>query len=76
MRNSVAERLDKLPLVPFQRPLLWLIGAGLFFDRFDIYPAGSVPGELVHNTVSSVPLSARFISPTSSACYWALSAVT
>ena len=76
MRNSVAERLDKLPLVPFHRPLLWLIGAGLFFDRFDIYLAASVPGELVHNGMSSVPPNAWFISPTSSACYWAPPAVT
>jgi MFS transporter, putative metabolite:H+ symporter len=75
MRNSVAERLDKLALVPSHRPLLWLIGAGLF-DRFDFYPAGSVPGELVHNGMSSVPANARFISPTSSACYWAPPAVT
>ena len=64
MRNSVAERLDRLPILPFHRRLLWLIGAGMFFDSFDIYLAGSVLGELVHNGWSSIPLNARFISAT------------
>lgn len=64
MGNSIAERLDRLPILPFHRRLLWLIGAGMFFDSFDIYLAGSVLGELVHNGMSSVPLNARFISVT------------
>lgn len=64
MGNSIAERLDRLPILPFHRRLLWLIGAGMFFDSFDIYLAGSVLGELVHNGMSSVPLNARFISAT------------
>ena len=64
MRHSIAERLDRLPILPFHRRLLWLIGAGMFFDSFDIYLAGSVLGELVHNGMSSVPLNARFISAT------------
>jgi putative MFS transporter len=62
--GGVAGRLDRLPLLPFHRRLLWLIGAGMFFDSFDIYLAGSVLGELVHNGWSSVPLNARFISAT------------
>ena len=61
---SAAFRLDRLPILPFHRRLLWLIGAGMFFDSFDIYLAGSVLGELVHNGWSSVPLNARFISGT------------
>jgi MFS transporter, putative metabolite:H+ symporter len=64
MRNSVAERLDRLPILPFHRRLLWLIGAGMFFDSFDIYLAGSVLGELVHNGWSSIPRNAHFISAT------------
>jgi MFS transporter, putative metabolite:H+ symporter len=36
----------------------------MFFDSFDIYLAGSVLGELVHNGWSSIPLNARFISST------------
>lgn len=38
----VAGRLDRLPILPFHRRLLWLIGAGMFFDSFDIDLAGSV----------------------------------
>jgi len=64
MTASAAARLDRLPILPFHRRLLWLIGAGMFFDSFDIYLAGSVLGELVHNGWSSVPLNARFISAT------------
>ncbi len=44
--------------------MLWLIGAGMFFDSFDIYLAGSVLGQLVHNGWSTIPLNARFISAT------------
>lgn len=64
MRGNIAGRLDRLPILPFHRRLLWLIGAGMFFDSFDIYLAGSVLGELVHNHWSTVPLNARFISAT------------
>jgi MFS transporter, putative metabolite:H+ symporter len=64
MPTSAAERLDRLPILPFHRRLLWLIGAGMFFDSFDIYLAGSVLGELVQNGWSSIPLNARFISAT------------
>lgn len=64
MGDTVAGRLDRLPILPFHRRLLWLIGAGMFFDSFDIYLAGSVLGELVHSGWSSVPLNARFISMT------------
>ena len=62
--SGVAARLDRLPIGSFHRRLLFLIGAGMFFDSFDIYLAGSVLGELVHNGWSSVPLNARFISGT------------
>ncbi len=64
MPGGIAGRLDRLPILPFHRRLLWLIGAGMFFDSFDIYLAGSVLGELVHNGWSTVPLNARFISAT------------
>jgi putative MFS transporter len=61
---GIAARLDRLPILPFHRRLLWLIGAGMFFDSFDIYLAGSVLGALVHDGWSTVPLNARFISVT------------
>lgn len=40
--TRVAGRLDHLPILPFHRRLLWLIGAGMFFESFDIDLAGSV----------------------------------
>ncbi len=64
MTDGIAARLDRLPILPFHRRLLWLIGAGMFFDSFDIYLAGSVLAALVHDGWSTVPLNARFISAT------------
>ena len=62
--QSIAARLDRLPILPFHRRLLGLIGAGMFFDSFDIYLAGSVLGELVHSGWSDIGMNARFISAT------------
>ncbi len=62
--GSIAARLDRLPILPFHRRLLGLIGAGMFFDSFDIYLAGSVLGELVHSGWSDLAMNARFISAT------------
>ena len=62
--RMIAARLDRLPILPFHLRLLGLIGAGMFFDSFDIYLAGSVLGELVHSGWSDIPTNARFISAT------------
>ncbi len=62
--RMIAARLDRLPILPFHRRLLVLIGAGMFFDSFDIYLAGSVLGQLVHSGWSDLALNARFISAT------------
>ena len=37
-------RLDRLPIGPFHRRIMMLIGIGMFFDGFDIYLAGTVLG--------------------------------
>ena len=62
--RTIAARLDRLPILPFHRRLLFLIGAGMFFDSFDIYLAGSVLGSLLHDGWSDLPSNARFISAT------------
>ena len=62
--RQIGARLDRLPILPFHRRLLGLIGAGMFFDSFDIYLAGSVLGELIHSGWSDIGLNARFISAT------------
>lgn len=62
--QMIAARLDRLPILPFHRRLLGLIGAGMFFDSFDIYLAGSVLGALLHSNWSDLAANARFISAT------------
>ncbi|MFF7705909.1 MFS transporter [Pseudomonas sp. NPDC007930] len=57
-------RLDRLPTSGFHRQLLWLIGAGMFLDSFDIYLAGGVIGELTRSGWSNLSLNAAFLSST------------
>jgi putative MFS transporter len=56
--------MDRLPLAKFHRRVLWLIGAGMFFDSFDIYLAGGVLGALLHSGWSDMGMNATFISMT------------
>jgi MFS transporter, putative metabolite:H+ symporter len=35
-RPSVTARLDRIPVWPYERKLLWIVGAGYFFAFFDI----------------------------------------
>ena len=35
-RASVTARLDRIPVWPYDRKLLWIVGAGYFFAFFDI----------------------------------------
>jgi MFS transporter, putative metabolite:H+ symporter len=35
-RESVTARLDRIPVWPYERKLLWIVGAGYFFAFFDI----------------------------------------
>lgn len=64
VERGIAARLDRLPILPFHRRLLGLIGAGMFFDSFDIYLAGSVLGSLLQGNWSDLAANARFISAT------------
>lgn len=59
-----AARLDRLPILAFHRRLLFLVGAGLFFDAFDIYLANSVLSSLVKSEWSTLQLNATFLSAT------------
>ena len=62
MSVSAAARLDRLPIGAFHRRMLFLIGAGLFFDSFDIYLAGTVLGALVKSGWSTPQQNAGFVS--------------
>ncbi|SIT51503.1 Major facilitator superfamily [Paraburkholderia piptadeniae] len=57
-------RLDRLPTSRFHRRILWLIGAGMFLDSFDIYLAGGVLGALTRSGWSTMQLNAAFLSST------------
>src|ERR1700752_5221133 len=57
-------RLDRLPIGPFHRRIMTLVGIGMFFDGFDIYLAGSVLGVVLKTGFSTLPQNAAFISAT------------
>jgi len=57
-------RLDRLPIGPFHRRIMILIGIGMFFDGFDIYLAGTVLGVTLKTGFSTLPQNALFISAT------------
>ncbi|WP_397452329.1 MFS transporter [Pseudomonas sp. NA-150] len=61
---SIGARLDRLSLSGFHYRLLGLIAAGMFFDSFDIYIAGSVLAALINNNESTLALNATFVSAT------------
>ena len=62
--SPIGERLDRLPRGRFHTRMLCLIGAGMFFDGFDIYLAAGVLGALVRDGLSDVNRNAWFISAT------------
>jgi MFS transporter, putative metabolite:H+ symporter len=57
-------RLDRLPVGPFHRRIMLLVGIGMFFDGFDIYLAGSVLGVVLKAGFSTLPQNAAFVSAT------------
>jgi hypothetical protein len=42
---NAGARLDRLPLSSFHRRIFFLIGAGMFFDGYDLYVGTTVLGE-------------------------------
>jgi MFS transporter, putative metabolite:H+ symporter len=61
---SVGPRLDGLPLSGFHWRMLGLIAAGMYFDSFDIYIAGTVLAAMIHSGESTLSLNAAFVSVT------------
>ncbi|WP_343650120.1 MFS transporter [Herbaspirillum sp.] len=61
---SAGPRLDRLPISPFHHRILWLIGAGMFLDSFDIYLAGGVLGALSASGWSNMQQNANFLTAT------------
>jgi putative MFS transporter len=61
---NAGARLDRLPLSTFHRRIMWLIGAGMFFDGFDIYVAATVLGATFKSGFSTMAQNAQFMSLT------------
>ncbi|MDR5880957.1 MFS transporter [Caballeronia sp. LZ032] len=61
---NAGPRLDRLPISGFHKRVLWLIGAGMFLDSFDVYLAGGVLGALTKTGWSNLQLNAAFLSST------------
>src|SRR5262245_7278259 len=61
---NAAARLDRLPISPFHRRVLLLIGAGTFFDSFDVYLGGSVIAAPLKEGWSTLDENALFLSAT------------
>jgi MFS transporter, putative metabolite:H+ symporter len=55
-------RLDRLPISSFHKRIFWLIGAGMFFDGYDLYVGTSVLGATLAGGFSTLAQNAQFVS--------------
>ena len=55
-------RLDRLPISSFHYRIFWLIGAGMFFDGYDLYVGGNVLGATLQSHFSTLGQNAQFVS--------------
>jgi putative MFS transporter len=53
-----------LPISSFHRRIFWLIGAGMFFDGYDLYVGTNVLGAVVQSKFATLDQVPRFISLT------------
>jgi MFS transporter, putative metabolite:H+ symporter len=61
---NAGARLDRLPVSSFHYRIFGLVGAGMFFDGYDLYIAGGVLASAVQTKFSTVPQNLQFISLT------------
>ena len=61
---NAGARLDRLPVSSFHYRIFWLVGAGMFFDGYDLYVAGSVLAATLQSKFSTVPQNLQFLSLT------------
>ncbi len=64
MPVNAGARLDRLPISSFHRRIMWLIGAGMFFDGFNIYIGATVLGAALKSGFSTLGQNAEFVSLT------------
>ena len=61
---NAGARLDRLPIGAFHYGIFWLVGAGMFFDGYDLYVGTNVLPAALQSGFSTPPLNADFISKT------------
>src|SRR5205807_9416060 len=61
---NAGARLDRLPLSSFHRRIFFLIGAGMFFDGYDLYVGTTVLGSTLQSGFSTFQQNAQFVSLT------------
>ena len=61
---NAGARLDRLPISPFHYRIFWLVGAGMFFDGYDLYVAGGVLASAIQTQFSTPAQIPQFISLT------------
>src|SRR5215468_10586701 len=61
---NAGARLDRLPISSFHYRIFWLVGAGMFFDGYDLYVASGVLAATIQSKFSTLPENLRFISLT------------
>jgi MFS transporter, putative metabolite:H+ symporter len=61
---NAGARLDRLPISPFHYRIFWLVGAGMFFDGYDLYVGTAVLPALLQSKFSTLPLNGWFVSLT------------
>src|SRR3954468_4860586 len=62
--TNAGARLDRLPISSFHYRIFWLVGAGMFFDGYDLYIAGAAVAPTGESRFSTVPQNLQFISLT------------
>jgi MFS transporter, putative metabolite:H+ symporter len=61
---NAGARLDRLPIGPFHRRVLWLVSMGVFFDSFDNTLSSSVLAAMLKSGWSTLELNSLFMSIT------------
>ena len=61
---NAGARLDRLPISSFHYRIFWLVGAGMFFDGYDLYVASGVLAATIQTKFSTLPQNLQFVSLT------------
>src|ERR1700710_3047000 len=61
---NAGARLDRLPISSFHCRIFWLVGAGMFFDGYDLYIAGGVLASTVQTKFATAGQVPQFVSLT------------